>query len=33
MVKKIKGQTEVDGSGGGLLPAVDGHSLGTIFKK
>ena len=29
MVKKSKGQTEVEGSGGGLLPVEEGHSLGT----
>ena len=30
MVKKSKGQVEVERSGGGLLlPAVEGHSLGT----
>ena len=29
MVKKSTGQTEVEGSGGGLLPAVEGYSLGT----
>ena len=29
MVKKSKRQTEVEGSGGGLLPAVEGYSLGT----
>ena len=32
MVEKSKGQTEVKGSGGGLLPAVEGHSLGTLKK-
>ena len=32
MVKKSKGQIEVEGSGGGLLPAVDGHNLGTRYK-
>ena len=32
MVKKSKGQTEVERSGGGLLPSVEGHSLGTRYK-
>ena len=31
MVEKSKGQTEVEGSGGRLLPAVQGHSLGTRY--
>ena len=32
MVKKSKRQTEVEKSGGGLLPAVEGHSLATRYK-
>ena len=32
MVKESKRQTEMEGSGGGLLPAVEGHSLGTRYK-
>ena len=31
MVKKSKGQTEMERSGGGILPAVEGHSLGTRY--
>ena len=31
MVKKSKGQTEMEGSGGGLFPAVEGHSLRTRY--
>ena len=27
-----KQKTEVEKSGGGLLPAVEGHSLGTRYK-
>ena len=33
MVKKSKGQTEVERSGGWLLPAVEGHSLGTRYSR
>ena len=33
MVKKSIGQTYLEGSGGGLLPAVEGHSLGTRYKE
>ena len=33
MVKKSKGLTEGEGSGGGLLPAVEGHSLVTRYKQ
>ena len=32
MVKKSKVRTDVERSGGGLLPAVEGHSLGTRYK-
>ena len=31
MVEKSKGQTEVAGFDGGILPAVEGHSLGTRY--
>ena len=31
MVKKSKRQTEVERSGGELLPAVEGHSLVTRY--
>ena len=32
MVKKSKGQTEVEGSGGGLFPAAEEHSIGKRYK-
>jgi len=30
--KATERQTEVEGSGGWLLPAMEGHSLGTRYK-
>ena len=32
MAQKSERSTTVEGSSGGLLPAVEGHSLGTRYK-